>query len=281
MRKSSRMKTLLSVLTMALSVAFLAVPLQTAHSMEGTSDWVSEGASRVRLIIGGPNADGTIQAGLEFDIAPGWKTYWINPGPTGLAPRLDFSGSLNFASAQPHWPAPVRFEDGGTAAIGYKGAFVVPLTLEPRTPGKRMVVKARLDYGLCETICVPAQAVFEVEVRPDGITDPSIAVSLRDAMRKLPKPARIGEGKDLAILGVSRTRDGLGVDVRFPEGAMETSLFASAPGVAVGVPQRLVGGDWRIKLRSGAPPSMVELVAVADDKSIKVPVALDALPLKP
>src|SRR5690606_35844598 len=109
-------------LTVLASLAFLAAQ-GTAAGAQPASPWVEEAGAQVRLVAGAPAEDGALSAGVEIKLAPGWKTYWINPGPTGIPPRLDFTASENVASAVPLWPAPVRFTDGSSHAIGYAGRF--------------------------------------------------------------------------------------------------------------------------------------------------------------
>jgi DsbC/DsbD-like thiol-disulfide interchange protein len=251
-----------------------------AAAGEAVSPWAVEGAARVRLVAGVPAADGSLRAGLEIRLDPSWKTYWLNPGPTGLPPRLDFSGSANLAKAEPLWPAPVRFDDGGSASVGYSGAFIVPLRVEALETGKPIRLKAVLDYGLCENICIPARAEVSLEFAPDEEPDAAAAGQIKAFEARVPKPAVMGDKTPLAVTGAGRTMAGLEIDVRFPEGAAVTDLFASSPGTSVGVPQRLQSGAYRIKLKSGPNPKQVDIVAVADGQAILVPLALDDLPLR-
>ena len=76
------------LLTALAASLFLASEEKLALAGETASAWVEEGASQLRLVSGGPGEDGSLRAGLEIRLAPGWKTYWVNPGPTGLAPKL-------------------------------------------------------------------------------------------------------------------------------------------------------------------------------------------------
>ena len=45
-------------------------------------------------------------AALQITLAPGWKTYWRQPGDTGIPPRFDFSGSENLTILDVIYPAP-------------------------------------------------------------------------------------------------------------------------------------------------------------------------------
>ncbi|PKQ06611.1 MAG: hypothetical protein CVT72_05995, partial [Alphaproteobacteria bacterium HGW-Alphaproteobacteria-11] len=58
-------------------------------------------------------------AGIDMRLAPGWKTYWKNPGDSGIAPSFDWSASENVADIDLGWPAPRRFDDPGDVTYGY------------------------------------------------------------------------------------------------------------------------------------------------------------------
>ena len=45
---------------------------------------------------------------LRLQMAPGWHTYWRNPGDAGVAPEL----TLNVAAGSIVWPAPERLPEG-------------------------------------------------------------------------------------------------------------------------------------------------------------------------
>lgn len=270
--------TIRNLKTATIGLLFLAT-FQIPAFAQAVSPWVEDGAARLRLVAGEPAGDGSLFAGLEISLQPGWKTYWVNPGPTGIPPRLDFTGSKNLRNAKPLWPLPVRFDDGGTQAVGYKGVIVVPLRIEPETPGKPVTLKAALDFGICENICVPARTEVSIELHPDVKPDALAAARLSGFEKRVPVAAKLGGDGPLAITALARTGEGLGVSVRFPADAKVTDLFASATEGRIGIPQEIEPGSYRISLKS--PPTVIELIAVADGHAIKVPVALDGPAAKP
>ncbi|MDZ4790723.1 MAG: protein-disulfide reductase DsbD family protein [Hyphomicrobiales bacterium] len=50
---------------------------------------------------------------MELKLKDGWKTYWRSPGDAGIPPVVDWSGSINFASAELAYPQPERFHKAG------------------------------------------------------------------------------------------------------------------------------------------------------------------------
>jgi DsbC/DsbD-like thiol-disulfide interchange protein len=249
-------------------------------SAEPASPWVEEAGARVRLIAGQPGPDGALTAGLEIHLKEGWKTYWLNPGPTGLPPRLDFSASANLARAEAVWPAPARVPDGDAEAAGYSGMLVVPLDIVPQEGGKPVALKLRMDFGLCEKICVPAHVQLALDLDAGTVPLALSAAMIEGFRSRVPQPAKLGAEGDLSVVAVARTPDQLGVTVRFPDGAKTRDLFVRAEGAALALPKLQAPGSYTIKLKPGAPAKL-ELVAVADGRAIAVPVALDLGAAKP
>ena len=103
------------------------------------------------------------RAGVEIKLKEGWKTYWRYPGDSGVPPVLDFSKSENVKAVTVLYPAPMRFPDGaGGNSIGYKDGVVLPLHVVPKDAGKPVTLDLKLDYAVCEKLCVPAEAKLEL-----------------------------------------------------------------------------------------------------------------------
>ena len=103
------------------------------------------------------------RAGVEIKLKEGWKTYWRYPGDSGVPPVLDFSKSQNVKAVTVLYPAPTRFPDGaGGNSIGYKGDVILPLHVVPQDAGKPVTLNLKLDYAVCEKLCVPAEAKLEL-----------------------------------------------------------------------------------------------------------------------
>src|SRR5215472_5185543 len=95
------------------------------------ADWAATKQSRLRLIAAvtgsaetGGSRTGGGPLGLQFELAPGWKTYWRSQGDAGLPVTLDWTGSTNLAHAEIAWPAPRRFSLFGLDTFGYEEEVV-------------------------------------------------------------------------------------------------------------------------------------------------------------
>ena len=116
------------------------------------------GLAGVHILPGWTASDGSRIAAIEFRLEPGWKTYWRNPGDSGLPPVFDWSGSGNLAGLDLHWPAPQAILSGDGLALGYHDRLVLPFTARPADPAQPVDLAVSVDFRLCKDICVPAHA---------------------------------------------------------------------------------------------------------------------------
>jgi DsbC/DsbD-like thiol-disulfide interchange protein len=249
-----------------------------------TSPWDGTERAAVRLIAGAARTDtgATIQrAGVEIRLAPGWKTYWRYPGDSGLPPRFDFSKSRNVKSVNVRWPAPQRLADEGSVSIGYKHDVVFPLEVTPQDAAKPVTLTLKIDYAVCEKICVPADGTAELAVsgkagEQDG--------KLRHSEALVPKRAALGDNSTPSIRAVKRGGARILVDVA-ALGAVDLFAEGPTPDWALPVPSPVAGapaGQQRFAfeldgLPSGAKPdgATLTLTAVAGEQAIEVPYRLD------
>ena len=185
-----------------LAAAVLAGLGATAHAADSpdraASSWVETDQAQVRL-IGATSAVGTAQTlrlGLEFHLAPGWKIYWRSPGDAGFPPRPEWSGSTNIADVTMRWPAPHRFELFGLDTFGYGDDVVFPLDVRVAHPGEPVTLGGKVDYLICEKICIPYTAELRLDL-PAGPADPSAHAHLIN--RFVARVPGDGTGAGLAI----------------------------------------------------------------------------------
>lgn len=212
------------------------------------SPWDDDIRSAVRLIgAAAANESGgrVLRAGVEIKMQPGWKTYWRYPGDAGVPPAFDFAASDNVKSVTVLWPAPIRFSDSSGNSIGYKSAVIFPLRVVPRDEDKPATLRLKLDYAVCETLCVPAQAKAELALT--GATG-SQEAALKAAEARVPKPSAWGDGPALMLRKAWRdtasAKPRVIVDVAVPAG-VQVDLFAEGPTPdwALPLPEPVVGAD--------------------------------------
>lgn len=274
------------------AVGFCALSLivaSTAAAAEGASRWDGDARSAVRLVASSAPHGGTapLRAGIEIRLQPGWHTYWRYPGDAGVPPRFNFSGSQNVKAVDVLWPAPQRIPEQGLNVIGYAGSVLLPLAIVPQNRAKPVTLRLKLDYAVCEKLCVPAEGRAELVLGGDRSSQDA---ALAAAEARVPKRLALGEGSPLAIKSVRRedgaARPRMIVDVAAPTGT-DVALFAEGPTPdwALPVPTAVAGappGMQRFAFDlDGAPPgakyegASITLTARAGDAAIEVPIRLD------
>jgi DsbC/DsbD-like thiol-disulfide interchange protein len=203
------------------SLIGLAAPAFAADAF--SSDWAGGLKSSARLILG-DGASGRFHAGVEIRLAPGAITYWRNPGDAGAPPVFNFDGSDNLGDAQPLFPAPQRLNEGDGEAFGYDHSVILPIDVKAADPAKPVTIALKLNYAVCEKICVPAKAELQLRLAENGAPSPYIA-ALAEAQSRVPKPidwAKLA-GATLAPLSEKAWR------FCFESGSAPRDLFVEAP----------------------------------------------------
>jgi DsbC/DsbD-like thiol-disulfide interchange protein len=127
----------------------------------------AQDVSQVSLLPGWQMENGNRMLGVRIALAPGWKTYWRATGGNGIPPQFDWSASGNVAAAQVHWPSPAVIETYGSKTAGYSTEVVFPLEVTPRDAGQPLDLDLSLTYGVCEEICMPAEARLRSPLPPE------------------------------------------------------------------------------------------------------------------
>jgi DsbC/DsbD-like thiol-disulfide interchange protein len=263
--------------------------LGSAARAQDASVWDKETHAEARLIAGSMKKTSDtsfLQAGVEIRLDPGWKTYWRQPGDSGVPPTFDFAGSENVDSIKVLWPAPERFPDGaGGNSIGYVGRVILPLRVAPKDPAKPSTVHVKLGYAICGNLCVPAEATLDLALNGNGAEETAI----EKANLRVPRQVTLGTGQDLSIRSVHREpgneHDRVTVEVAASKDAA-VELFVEGPtpdwSLPIPEPSGTAGELHRFTFDlDGLPPGVqaqgatLTFTAVSGDDAIEVPVHLD------
>jgi DsbC/DsbD-like thiol-disulfide interchange protein len=203
------------------------------------SPWTVESHSAFRLIAGSNKPDAArLHAGIELKLSPGWHTYWRYPGDSGVPPRFDFSQSENLAAAKVLYPAPHLYTDETGNTLGYTDGVTFPLVVMPRQADKPVKLAVKLDYAICDKLCVPAQGSAELTLTPGASAQQA---TLAAALARVPKPVP-AQQLDLSVHRVNDAAKPLiMVDLKAPEGA-PVELFVEGP-----------SPEWALPVPKSAP----------------------------
>jgi DsbC/DsbD-like thiol-disulfide interchange protein len=262
-------------------VSFLAIEARA----QDASPWLRDGHSAVRLLAGS-RSGAVLLGGIAFQLQPGWKTYWRTPGDSGVPPRFDFSRSENIEAVTILWPAPLQFDDGaGGHSLGYHDQVVLPLRIVAKNADKPVMLRAAVNYAVCDKLCIPVEADAELAFTSVASTEDS---ALFAALDTVPKPANVGDPNPLTIRDVKRDgKSAVLVDVVAPAEAGSVNLFVEGPTPdwALPVPKLLEHSPAGVRrftfeldgLPPGAKPegAALKLTLVSGDRSYEFNINLE------
>jgi DsbC/DsbD-like thiol-disulfide interchange protein len=265
---------------LAVLTSFMAIEARA----QDASPWQRSDHAAVRLLAGSRSGS-VLLGGVAMQIQQGWKTYWRNPGDSGVPPRFDFSKSENVEAVTVLWPAPTKFDDGaGGHSLGYHNQIVLPLRIVAKNADKPVTLRADINYAVCEKICIPVEANAELSFASVASTEDG---ALAAALDTVPKPASIGDPNPLTIRDVKREgKSTVLVDVVAPD-SKEVSLFVEGPTPDWGlpIPNQIEHSPTGVKRFAfeldGLPPGVkpdgaaLKLTLVGGDRSYEFNINLD------
>src|ERR1700753_3253292 len=132
---------------------------------------------------------GTIMVALEEKIAPGWHTYWKNPGDAGAPTDIQWTLPPGWKAGPIQWPRPKRLPVALLMDYGYEGTpwLLSNLTAPADAAAGPVVIKAHASWLVCRQICIPEEATLNLNLTVgQGGHDPAVAKDFAAARALLP-----------------------------------------------------------------------------------------------
>ena len=150
------------------TIIFFSVWLFSPAIFGLSSQWSEGEASKVRLIspFTHNNNQEKIILGLEYEMEPGWKTYWQSPGDGGFPQNLVWDESINVKDIKLQWPKPKEFQILGLNSIGYEDKVIFPIEVKIENKSKITNLDISINYLICKDICIPGNARIFLDVPP-------------------------------------------------------------------------------------------------------------------
>lgn len=214
--------------------------------------WAPSPHSETRLVAGldaVPAGAATIVMGWQVRLDPGWKTYWRSPGDAGKAPVFSWEGSINVASVSLRYPFPERFEIFGLHTYGYHGEVTYPLEVVPLVAGAPMTLKAKVDFLVCETLCVPVEQSYELSLPAGRGAGPTRHFALLTAaLAKVPKTGPLNAELEVAEVRIYGGNDARNAWLRIRgENLLSGAdvILEDSETLRFGIPAKALGADPR------------------------------------
>lgn len=222
----------------ALLLAF-ALVTPAAPVLAASSAWHDAAGARVRLVTTGQaDGDGLLRGVLQIELKPGWKTYWRDPGASGVPPSIDVSATTALQGLEMDYPAPERHGETPDIWAGYAHSVGFPLTFKVKPGAVLELIDAAVFLGVCEKLCVPVQATLTLDPRinADSVIDAQ-TVSL--AFSQAPQAATPQFGARIVKADYKKVI----LEVDLPKGVTKADMFlAGDRGYMFGAPHFSTGG---------------------------------------
>lgn len=266
----SVLSAILGALLLCWAIPAGALESRVVSSPRATASLVSEVDS---VAPGQP-----LRIGLWLRLAPGWHTYWQNPGDAGVPPELDLSLPPEAKAGPIAWPVPQRIAEGPLMTYGYTGDVLLPVSVTPGQTGP-LQVKAHANWLVCRDICVPEEGEFQIDLRfgtaAPSAQAPLFAVTERQVPRPSPWQSVIGPDGTLWVQGPELTPQTV-VDAWFIPDIADTIRNGAAQ------PLTVWRGGFTLALHPGkafrSEAGLSGVLSVRDRSGLETDVVLRATP---
>ncbi|MGN6365882.1 protein-disulfide reductase DsbD family protein [Asticcacaulis taihuensis] len=131
-----------------------------------------------------PNGDITLA--LDYTPAPGWHTYWLNSGDTGLPPKFKWNLPDGVTTSDAQFPTPELLPAFGLMSYGFTGRTVLLIPAHngsSLSAGDTLPIKAHVDFLVCADVCIPESLDVSLNLTV-GAPKPGAEAGVIDKARK-------------------------------------------------------------------------------------------------
>lgn len=201
-----------------------ATMLHAGGAQAASSEWAVNEGGRMRLVVLPATTGETLQAALQIEPAPGWITYWREPGDAGIPPAISLDAASRMTPGEISFPVPKRIDNGDIRDIGYDAAVAFPFIIKGASAATDKVT-ANVFIGICRNICIPFQA--DLTAALDETANPEEDAILASARKALPEQASGSFRVDSHRMNAALDR--LDLSLKLPSPDAHPQVFVTGP----------------------------------------------------
>ena len=160
----------------------------------------------------------TLMLGLLLKHQPGWHTYWLNPGDSGLPTQLNWTLPEGLKARATLWPLPAMIPVANMVNHGFEDQVLLGTQVQIDKnfqPSNTLELRLNAEWLVCKEECIPQSGQFLLTLNPQASTAGHAAVfaQLQEQQPKALQPAAqiatlSGETLRLDIQGLPPTVQG-------------------------------------------------------------------------
>lgn len=230
-------------MTLRLLAAAAIAALAPTQALAASSTWHDSAGGRVRLVTSGPVSDaGELRGALVIELKPGWKTYWRDPGASGVPPQFEPVRGSGWKSVEMSFPAPSWHRDDYGSWAGYDRSVAFPVTFRTEPGQSPVAVEGAAFLGICQTICVPLQAdlILTIDRASTPAEDNSVVEAAWSALPGKPT-------EKFGIVGTAKDDEGALV-VEVASTTKPVQLFVAGEGYVIAPPRPVDDRHFSVKI---------------------------------
>ena len=149
-----------------------------------SNSYFNTGQSSVTLLTESNQVGGeeTLLVGLEFNLSPGWHTYWENPGDSGEGASIKWNLPSGFKASTILWPGPERIPVEPLMTYGYEDkALLLTEIKSPKEFSNPVKISAKINWLTCKDICIPQEGQVDMTL----IKGPKVANQFTSKLKEV------------------------------------------------------------------------------------------------
>ena len=111
----------------------------------------------------GVQAGQPLMLGLSIQHQPGWHTYWLNPGDSGLATQLQWQLPPGWKAGPTLWPLPGMIRVANMVNHGFEGQVLLGSSIQVSPTAANapsLELRLQAEWLVCKEECIPQSGQF-------------------------------------------------------------------------------------------------------------------------